>query len=67
MDDNTLYAIRSKGGFIVKNELNGQLEIYEDWLSACHSIQRSSDTIVAVDVVNLEKSNNAVKANKAGV
>ena len=57
MSDNTLYAIRSKGGFIVKNELNGQLEIYEDFPSACHSVQRSSDTIVAVDVINIEKAN----------
>jgi hypothetical protein len=57
MNKNTLYSIRSQEGFIVKDERTGQLEIYEDWLSACHSIRRSTDTVVAVNVTKQEKNN----------
>jgi hypothetical protein len=58
MAKNTLYAIRSKEGFIVKDERTGQLEIYDDWESACHSIRRSTDEPVAVDVTRQEEQDN---------
>ena len=52
-----LYAIRSKNGFIVKDERTGQLEIYEGWEKACHSIRRPTDEPVAVDVTRQEQDN----------
>tara|TARA_R110000851_G_scaffold324510_1_gene491858 strand:- start:625 stop:801 length:177 start_codon:yes stop_codon:yes gene_type:complete len=52
--DNTLYAIRSQDGFLVKDERTGQLEIYEGWLSAAGAVSRPTDTVVAVDVTKQE-------------
>jgi hypothetical protein len=52
--DNTSYAIRSQDGFLVRDERTGQLEIYEDWLSAAGAVRRSTDTVIAVDVIKQE-------------
>ncbi len=58
MTKNTLYAIRSQEGFKVKDEETGQLEIYEGWESACHSVRRSTDEQVAVNVSRQEAQGN---------